>query len=248
MRKLDEIIREYYIESLGASQIDERYPRFLQIAISGLKDLNMDLKVNLKEAILDVNSNDTVDLPSDYMDYLVIGTEDSGVINSIGMNRNIAPRGFDDCGDLNPAAAEEGSESSFFNFSTTHHTKDGQFNGRAFGAGGGGSNNGTYKIYKDKGYISLSGVGATSIILRYYATVEQIDGEFQVDDYYVEALKAWMYWKYVQRARSYNGQDKQMASMDYAKEKKKAEKRRYRFNIIEFVNAFQSGYRSSPRI
>jgi len=44
MRKLDEIIREYYIESLGASQLDERYPRFLALAISGLKDLSMDLK------------------------------------------------------------------------------------------------------------------------------------------------------------------------------------------------------------
>jgi hypothetical protein len=248
MRKLDEIIREYYIESLGMSQLDNRYPRFLQIAISGLKDLGMDLKSNLKEVELDVNSNDTVDLPSDYLDYLVIGTNESGQIMSIGVNNNKSPRGFDDCGDLKAAVVDDENQTSYFNFATSHHTKDGQFNGRSYGAGGGGSNNGTYKIYKNEGYIALTGSSATSIVMRYYATVEQVDGEFQVDEYYVEALKAWMYHKYVQRSRSYGQGEKRMAMLDYNKEKKKAEKRNYRFNIVTFVNAFRSGYRSSPRI
>ena len=44
MRKLEEIVREYFIESLGVSQLDERYPRILQIAISGLRDLNNDIR------------------------------------------------------------------------------------------------------------------------------------------------------------------------------------------------------------
>lgn len=248
MRKLDEIIREYYIESLGMSQLDSRYPRFLQIAVSGLKDLGMDLKSNLKEVTLDVNSNDTVDLPFDYLDYLVIGTEESGQISAIGLNNNKAPRGFNDCGDLNAAAIDDGNETSYFNFATTHFTKDGQFNGRSYGAGGGGSNNGTYKVFKDEGYIALSGATATSVVMRYYATVNQVDGEFMVDDYYVEALKAWMYHKYIQRMRSYGGGEKQAAMLTYRQEKKKAEKRNYRFNIVNFVNAFRSGYRSSPRI
>lgn len=248
MRKLDEIIREYYIESLGASQLDERYPRFLALAISGLKDLSMDLKHSIKEVILPINSNDTVTLPSDFLDYMVIGLDNSGVIESIGMNNNMAPRGYDDCGNITAAAQGVSDNESFIGLGGANTTKDGQFSGRNYGAGGGGSSNGLYKVYKDFGYISLSGVTASNIVLRYLATVNQIDGEFQVDEFIVESLKAWMHWKYVQRSRSYGVAEKQMAEMTYSKEKKKSEKRFNRFNIVEFVNAYQSGYRSSPRI
>lgn len=247
MRKLDEVIREYYIESLGASQLDERYPRFLSLAISGLKDLQMDLKNAVKEDVIAVNSNDTVTLPSDYIDYLLIGTVSGNSINSMGMNRNMAPRGNDDCGNMLSGTSTEDND-VFYGIGGTHLNKDGQFVGRAFGAGGGGANNGTYNVYKDKGYIALSGCTASNIVLRYLATVEQIDGEFLVDEFAVEALKAWIYWKYVQRSRSHGPADKQMAQADYKAEKKKAERRFNRFNIVEFVNAYQSGYRSSPRI
>ncbi|GAI79610.1 unnamed protein product, partial [marine sediment metagenome] len=236
-------------ESLGASQLDERYPRFLTLAINGLKDLSMDLKNSVKEVILPVNSNDTVTLPSDFISYIVIGTDDGGTITSLGMNNNLAPRGDDDCGNMLSAADNENTEGSFFNYNgSSHFSKDGQFNGRDYGAGGGGSSNGVYKVYKDAGYIALSGASASNIVLRYLGAVDKVDGEFQVDEFAVESLKAWIYWKYVQRSRSYSMSEKQMAEMTYYREKKKSEKRFNRFNIVEFVNAYQSGYRSSPRI
>jgi len=179
---------------------------------------------------------------------MVIGLDVGGVIESIGMNNNMAPRSTDDCGNITAAATGLGNNESFIGWGGTHITKDGEFNGRHFGAGGGGSSNGLYKVYKDSGYISLSGVTASNIVLRYLATVNQIDGEFQVDEFIVESLKAWIHWKYVQRSRSYGIGDKQLAAADYSREKKKSEKRFNRFNIVEFVNAYQSGYRSSPRI
>lgn len=248
MRKLDEIVREFYIERLHASQTDNRYPMFLQTAISGLRDMNMDSRNVVTEAVLNVNSNDTVDLPDDYIDYLVIGTVTDGVISSLAVNNNRAPRAKNDCGDLVAAGTSDGSENFFFNFNSSHYTKDGQFNGRAFGAGGGGSSNGTYKVYKQDGYIAVSGVTADKLVMRYLATLKQINGNFLVDEYYVEALKDWIWWKYVQNQRSYGLGDKQLAQADYFREKKKAIKRQYRYNIVEFVNAYQSGYRSSPRI
>lgn len=248
MRKLDEIVREYYIERLGASQVDERYPMFLQRAITGLKDLNMDIKSVVTEAVLPINSNDTVTLPSNYLDYLVIGVIEDGAISSLGMNNNLPPRDNDDCGDLKGANTTEQTERAFFGFNSSHFSKDGQFVGRHFGAGGGGSTNGLYKVYKDKGYISLNGVSTESIVLRYYATLEQLDGNFMVDEYQTEALKDWIWWKSIQNQRSFGIGEKQLAEMSYNKQKKKSEKRNYRFNIIEFINAFDSGYRSSPRI
>jgi hypothetical protein len=247
MRKLDEIVREFYIERLHMSQLDNRYPMFLQMAVSGLKDLHMDIKTVVTEAVLDINDNDTVDLPSNFIDYLVIGVIDGGRIASIGENRNIAPRSLDDCGNLVTSITDD-VEYSFIGINSSHYTKDGQFNGRYYGAGGGGAAFGNYKIYKDRGYISLSGVTSEAIVMRYYATLEQLDGNFMVDEYFTEALKDWMWWKYVQNQRSYDMGTKQMAEVSYNKQKKKAEKRTYRFNITTFVNAFRTGYRSTPRI
>jgi hypothetical protein len=247
MRKLDEIVREFYIERLHMSQLDNRYPMFLQIAISGLKDINMDIKSVVTEAYLPVNDNDTVDLPSNYLDYLVIGVVSNGAIAAIGKNNNTPLRDNDDCGDLK-TSVNDGTEYSFVGYNSNHYTKDGQFSGRYYGAGGGGSAFGTYKVYKDKGYISLTNTTVESIIMRYYATLEQVDGNFMVEEYFTEALKDWMWWKYVQNQRSYDLGVKQLAEQSYHRQKKKAEKRTYRFNIVNFVNAFRTGYRSTPRI
>lgn len=250
MRKLEEIIREYYIESLGVSQLDERYPMFLQIAISGLKDLAHDLKHIVTDAILSVNSNYTVDLPSDYVDYMVIGQVSNGIILSLGLNENLAPLGVDSCGNstYNLSTGSNEASGGFINYASTSFSEDGQFVGRKYGAGGGGNSVGTYKIFKSQGYIALNNYSGSEIILRYFSNVEKIDGNFMVDEYMVESLKAWIYWKYVQRKRSYDRGEKMDAMSTYNREKRKSQIRISRFNIPEFMNAYKSGYRSSPRM
>ena len=248
MRKLDEIIREFYIQDLGMTQLDERYPRFLSMGISGIKELNFDLKNVVKEVYLTVNDNDTVDLPSDYLDYLVIGTSNGGVISSLGLNNNIAPRTTDDCGDLevdlNVTSGD--TSSGTFSYNNSNYTKDGQMSGRMYGNGGGGNSNGAYKIYKDEGYISLSSFGGGTIILRYLASAESVDGNFLIDDFFTEFIKAWMMHVYTRSSRSYGLGEKQDYERKMAKARKKSEKRRYRFNIREISSAISSGYRSAP--
>jgi hypothetical protein len=252
MRKLEEIVREFYIESLGASQTDERYPRFLQIAISGLRDLNQDIKSISTDALLPVNDNLTVDLPSDYIDYELIGIVRNGRILSFGLNSNAAPLPLDDCGnslvasDINTDSTSGGG--SFIGYNSAAFNKDGQFVGRRFGLGGGGNSLGTYKVFKSKGYIALNNFSGDEIILRYMSNLEQVDGNFVVDPFMVESLKAWMWWKYIQRSRSYGGGEKQLAQADYNKEKRKSQIRENRFNMPEFFNAYKSGYRSAPKM
>jgi len=250
MRKLEEIIREYYIESLGASQLDDRYGRFLTIAISGLRDLNNDIKNVVTDALLPVNDNLTVDLPKDYVDYMVIGQIRDGRILSLGLNNNAAPLTKDSCGNpINNSIIEGSDKTSFFvDTNSTSFSEDGQFVGRRYGLGGGGNNLGTYRVFKDQNYIALNGFSGDEVFMRYFSNIQQVDGSFMVDEYMVEALKAWMYWKYIQRSRSYNMQDKQVAQMTYNKAKRQAQIRVSRFNIPEFMNAYKSGFRSAPRI
>ena len=249
MRKLEEIIREFYIEDLHMTQLDDRYPMFLQIAITGLKELNHDIKNIVTEVILPINDNDTVNLPNNYIDYLIIGVVENGIVSSLGLNTQMAKRTTDSCGNLQNIQPNDASDDSgYFSYASTNYTEDGQYNGRQFGIGGGGNDNGTYNVYKQEGYISIMNASADEIILRYLATIEQVDGSFMVEEYLVDAIKSFIWHRYVRRMRSYGVADKQMAEADFNNKRKSALKRINRFSITEFMNAYRSGYRSSPSI
>jgi hypothetical protein len=249
MRKLDEIIREIYIEEFHLAQTDNRYPMFLQIAATGLRELNFDLKTVVTEVTLPVSDNDTVNLPNNYIDYVLIAVVDGGALSSLGLNNNMSPRTRDTCGDLQASIQPQGNDDGYSDtYNVAHFTPDGQYTGREFGIGGGGNANGTYKVYKDKGYISLNGLSGDEIVLRYLADIEQVEGEFLVEDFLVDALKSFVWHRYIRRMRSYGITEKQMAEAEFNKKKKIAMKRSNRFNIPEFMNAFNTGYKSSPKI
>lgn len=84
--------------------------------------------------------------------------------------------------------------------------------------------------------------------MRYLSTVEQVDGNFLVDEFLVDAIKSFIWHRYIRRMRSYGGGDKQMAEMEFNRKRKMAVKRGNRFSITEFMNAYRTGYRSSPNI
>lgn len=249
MRKLEEVIREFYIEDLHLSQLDERYPMFLQIAATGLKELNYDLKSIVTEVTLPVNDNDTVNLPNNYIDYMIIGIVDGGIISSLGLNNQMANKTTDSCGNLEavqPRSSQD--DSGYFSYASTNYSVDGQYVGRQFGLGGGGNSNGTYKVYKQEGYISIMNASADEIVLRYLATIDQVDGSFMVEEFLVDAIKSFIWHRYIRRMRGYGLRDKKLAEMDFKNKKKNALRRANRFSIPEFMNAYRSGYRSSPNI
>ena len=61
-------------------------------------------------------------------------------------------------------------------------------------------------------------------------------------------VKDFIWWTYVRSKRSYGMGDKQLAREDYKRTKKEALLRLTRFNMPEFMNAWNTGFRSSPRM
>ena len=245
--KLDEIVREFMVEDLGLESIDRRYSRFLSIAISGLRDLYYDNIGGVeKEVLLEVNDDETATLPSDFIDYYAIGLVYGNEFASLGLNSNMNALAKDDCGNKVARTTADSDDGGFL-YSTTNYNDKSENLGRAFGVGGGRSSIGEYKIYKERGYIALSGVSASNIVLRYKADIQSIDGNYNVHPYSVEAIKAWIWKKYVSRTRSYGLGEKQLADMAYKKAKKQALQRHYSFNIYEFIQAWKTGTRSSPK-
>lgn len=244
---LDRVVREFMVDDLGLDAIDRRYARFLSLAISGLRDLYYDnVGGVIREVVLDVNDDDTVSLPSDYIEYQAIGMVSNGQFLSFGLNQNYADVYTDDCGDrITPTDTE--SETGYTQFSSSYNDL-GENLGREYGVGDGYSSIGDYKIYRDRGYIALSNISAEQIVLRYKADINMVDGDFLVHPYNVEAIKAWIWKKYVGKSRSHNLGQIQLAEKAYKDEKKKALRRHYSFNINEFIQSWKKGQRGSPRL
>lgn len=259
--KLDHIVREFLIESYGVSQLNKQYPRFLQIAISGLREMYMDVGYRKNTVMIDIAENETVPLPSDYIDYARVGVCLHGQIIGLTENPNQCPPDLDDCGNVKKFDfANQDSNSDTPNYfyglsSYDSYSKDGQRVGRQFGIGGGGSMIGSFKVFEDRGYMTVRGLRKSEnfldnkIVLEYYGSINRDeDGNMLVHPYDVEAMKAWMHWKYIQRLRSTPGGQAEEARRMYGMEKKKARKRHGAMNASEIVEAVRKGYKSSPKI
>jgi len=253
--KLDTIVREYMVESLGATQIDHRYPRLLQIAISDLRDLNRDNNGLIKVERIDVDrANLVAYLPNDYITYRKLYVCFQGQQIALSLNSNICYPEHDDCGNLEVCggATTEGGSDGFFYPWTSNYSFDayGQMTGRQYGVGGGQNGVGSYRIFEDQGYIALQNINQQfdEIIMEYLSDIDQIDGETYVHPNDVEALKSWMWWKWIQRKDNVPAVRIDMAKREYGKEKLKSRKRHNSFNINDLMSAVRSGYNSSPGV
>jgi hypothetical protein len=255
---LDEVIREYLIESYGASQVDARFAAFYQRGVSGMRELQSDVGWSKSQARLDLRANNTAALPPGYVDYFRIGICQGDMILAFSENKNpcVIDLNRDDCGQIQKRTAQDNVKFNLdSHFLYTHqwnrYSKDGQFVGRDFGARGGFPMYGTFQINREEGYVYIESdiIERDSLIIE-YATLLPKDsaGNILVHPYKVEALKAWLYWKSIQRQRSSNPTEKLAARQEYYHQKKQARKRINAMTMQEVIAAVRKGYGPAPGI
>jgi len=251
MKRLDIIVREY-MNSIGASQVDNRYARFLQFAIEGVKEINREYKNVIKWKTIPISEiNFTAALPTDFIDYLRISICWRGQLFALGLNDNMCPPHFDSCGNIVVDGVDSTNRDSINTFTWgSQYNSDGFYIGKMYGIGGGGNSIGSYNVYKTLGYIAFQNITQDydEIILQYIGDVDVVDGEHVIDSAYSEAIKAWIYWKSIQRMRSYGLGEKKSAENDFYNAKRKGAMTQKAFTITEAVSAIRQGYRSSPKI
>jgi hypothetical protein len=260
--KLDQVVREFMIESLGASQTDSRFARLYQIAVSGMAEINSDVGHNSHVVKLNLRDNNTASLPSDYIDWYKVGVCVGNDILGFAVNEDPCPISLnvDDCGQIKKRPSTSDNQRRVDNHLYLpsvfeSYNKDGQFVGRKHGLRGGRPVFGSFQIDENQGYIYIESDfvnhdgESSEIVLEYMTTLPKDErGNILVHPYEKEAIKAWMWWKYVQRQRSYNIGDKEDARQTYGREKKKARKRINAMTVAEVVAAVRKGYGAAPGI
>jgi hypothetical protein len=243
---LDQVVREYIIETDSQEQ---KYFKYLQLAISGLRELNMDVSGAPKIVELDINSDtDTVVLPTDFIDYRFIGICGSdGQLHSLGLNnKTCLPSAINDCGEY--SVNKQDSNNGISVDLTSDHSRNGSIIGKFFGIGGGTNANGEYKINKDQGTI-LVGVSSnvSSIILEYIADIDSVDGDFVVHPYLIEAIKGYIYYKEREFNDKYPANTKILASKRYNILRRKVIARYTSFTKEEALQSIRKANKLAPK-
>lgn len=241
---LDECCRELFLEHGLATE--HKLYRAIQLGISCIRGLNMDVSGIPKVLILTPNKNQTVDLPDDYIDYVRIGlVDEKGIVRDLGLNENLAlPRQTNDCGQLINtigAPSQNTIDGGFGNISPNtyyaDHFRNGEPTGRFFGLGGGNNSNGYYKIDVQNNFILLERFVGNNLYLEYLAEPSIKDGSYQIHPFIVETVKLFIGYRMI---------DKGMKE-DYIIERRKSKARYANFNWQEMLSAMRLANKAAPR-
>ena len=185
---LDTVINMYLDRS---EQSIHKYYKCWQIAFSGMEELGLDFFYQIKSVKLPVNSNLTVSLPDDYLNYSKVGVLNSqGEIIPMGYNSNLTT-----FADLLPSRLEKTQDNTIIDliqFNTPiwyNYWNNGAFS-TLYGLPSGSPFVGTFKIDNHNGVILLSeNFGYEYVMLEYVASPKQ--GE----EYYIPTqFKTALMW------------------------------------------------------
>ena len=190
---IDEAITAYMDE---AELSNHKYFKLWHIAFRGMTELGLDAFYNVKSVKLPVNSNLTVTLPADFLQYSKIGVlNQQGEIITMGVNNKLTV-----AFDLQPTRIEQTQDNTI---STQlgqqgiwwYNYWNGQGYGQVYGYPSGNPHIGSFKIDNANGVIVLSENFSYPYLMLEYTASPQAGGEYYLPIQFKEALIAYLSWK-----------------------------------------------------
>jgi len=229
-----------------------QYKRLVQIAIEGFsEDLAMyHLDVGSEVVYLHMSAAKTVQLPSDFVDYIKIGYPYNGQLRVISHNDNILfPRTFDDTGELigNYYGAAIGSDlvSSIIFFSD--HYRNGVFVGGLYGLPG-GIDDCYFRVDRENRQLVFSGSSPRSeIVMEYISTGLKTDGSSMIPRECVAALRAYVLWQRDENDPRISNNAKERLKREYDQQIEALRSFSNSFTASEYLQMFYSTTHQAPK-
>lgn len=274
--KLSQIIKDFIITLDGddyASNASDSAIR--NFALRGIREIGFDLGKKIKSLKLSINTtNDTVALPDDFVDLIKVGIVDSdGIIRVFGNNKNINySRRMETTADQNPLIREQFEagpmdisansigdridDKTATNNTTSNDSDLNQYIfenyvyqgglGRLYGAGG-GSLAGEYRLNLDQNRIEVETNSSYSEVVIEYIADEARSSDPEVHVYAEEALRAYIYYKIIERKSSVPANEKARARAEYYNERRKANARLSNFTKEEALKTIRKNFMQAPK-
>ena len=244
------------------------------MALRGIRELGFDVSAKVKSIKRTIDTtNNTIELPDDYVDIVKVGAVDSdGILRVLGENKNINysrrmevsaddedGTRFDDfnAGPLNIAANQIGDRVDAKSATSNDSTNDYDYYifenyifqggiGRMYGLGG-GNLQGEYRLNLDQNRIEVDTDSDFSELVLEYIADEARSSNPTIHVYAEEALRSYVYYKLCERKSTVPANEKARARAEYYNERRKAKARLSNFTKDEALKTIRQNFRLTPK-
>jgi hypothetical protein len=243
-------------------------------ALRGIREMGFDLSKVIRSVKITVDStNDTVELPDDFVDWCKVGVVGSdGIVYVLGENKNINySQAYANASGTkvgNAASATDSDGDGVFDRidskgATTGATANSNdltqgfdsyvFRNYVYGASnglygiGGGHLEGGFRFNLDQNRIELESNESISEVVIEYVADEARSKNPSIHVYAEEALMSYMYYKIIERKSSVPANEKARARQEYYNERRKANARIKSFTKEEALKTIRKNYKQSPK-
>jgi hypothetical protein len=267
---LDQVVNDFIITldgddyAAGASDTAIR-----TMALRGVRDMGFDMLKVVRSLKLPINSaTDSVVLPDDYVDWTkigVVGTD--GLVYVLGENKNINYSqkystvnnlNYDQDGDglleredskTSTSGGSPVADSGITDGMNSYIFRNyihGDDAGRLYGIGG-GKYYGEFRVNLDQNRIELKTNSNLSELVIEYVADEARSANPRVHVYAEEALRAYIYYRIIERKSSVPANEKARARAEYYNERRRANSRMKSFTKEEALKTIRKNFKQAPK-
>ena len=238
-------------------------------ALRGIREMGFDLLKKIRSLKITVDtSNNTAEFPDDFVDWSKIGVVGSdGIVYALGENKNINQsqayattngstydsdndgllervdsKGATDSGSPSVGSdLTDGMDSYIFRNYVYENNE-----GRLYGVGG-GQYYAEFRVNMDQNRIELKGNSSIKEIVIEYIADEARSTNPSVHVYAEEALRAYIYYKIIERKSSVPANEKMRARSEYYNERRLANARIKSFTKEEALKTIRKNFKQAPK-
>jgi len=267
---LDQVVNDFIITldgddyAAGASDTAIR-----TMALRGVRDMGFDMLKVVRSLKLSIDSStDSVALPDDYVDWTkvgVVGTD--GLVYVLGENKNINysqkyakvnDLTYDQDGDglleredskTSTSGGSPVADSGITDGMNSYIFRNyihGDDAGRLYGLGG-GNYYGEFRVNLDQNRIELKTNSNLSELVIEYVADEARSANPRVHVYAEEALRAYIYYRIIERKSSVPANEKARARAEYYNERRRANSRMKSFTKEEALKTIRKNFKQAPK-
>tara|TARA_R100001440_G_scaffold45834_1_gene65461 strand:- start:663 stop:1490 length:828 start_codon:yes stop_codon:yes gene_type:complete len=238
-------------------------------ALRGIREMGFDILKKIRSLKITVDTtNNTAEFPDDFVDWTKIGVVgNDGIVYALGENKNINQsqayatangstfdsdndgllervdsKGATDSGSPSVGSdITDGMDSIIFR----NYIYD-NVEGRIYGAGG-GQYYAQFRVNMDQNRIELKGNNSIKEIVIEYIADEARSTNPSVHVYAEEALRAYIYYKIIERKSSVPANEKMRARSEYYNERRLANARIKSFTKEEALKTIRKNFKQAPK-
>ena len=234
---IDELINDFQLMIDDTSFDKEAQIYQLRLlALQGLRELSFDAGQEIRTLQREVTSSLTIILPTDYLKLTRIGYKGSDdEVHSLGYKDNLT---------LDNSVPSQVNDDLYDENNPYYHVDL----GKKFGIGGGNNTFGYYRLNKNDNTVSFSSELSGKTLFMEYIADPALDATPRVHRFCEEALRSYIYYKYIQRKRGIPANEKQAAKRAYFNEKRLARARMMNFSKETAMQVSRKAFKQSPKL